>query len=45
MANLNAKYCPFKSTGSPCNEASCAWWDEKSQQCIVKAAAQKIIGK
>ena len=46
MANLNAKICPVSSGFRiPCSEGQCAWWDEKLQQCIVKSAAQKLIGK
>ena len=46
MANLNAKTCPISSAfQTPCSEAQCAWWDKIEAQCIIKTAAQKIIGR
>lgn len=41
------KYCPIMSFQKEyvseicCRRDSCAWWDDRTEQCVIKTLAQK----
>lgn len=41
------KYCPIMSFQKEyvseicCRRESCAWWDDRTEQCVIKTLAQK----
>lgn len=43
------KYCPIMSFQKECvsevccREENCAWWDNQTEQCIIKTLAQKPL--
>lgn len=45
------KYCPIMSFQKECvseiccRRDSCAWWDDRTEQCVIKTLAQKPLAQ